>query len=306
MGRGLLADPGSPLLGTYMGVAGDPELTHRVEDSDALLLLGVILSDTNFGVSARRIDMRRAIIAAEREVRLGHHVYSNIPLADLVDALRARVADRPDVDVPVRKRAPAGLVGDEAPITPLDIARGVNDMFDRHGAMPIACDIGDCLFTAMDIRHTPMVAPGYYATMGFGVPAGIGIQASSGERPLILVGDGAFQMTGWELGNCRRAGWDPIVVVFNNASWEMLRTFQPETGYNDLDEWNFAAIAEALGGVGHRVRSRRELAAALEVAATSRGSFQLVEVMLARGAISPALQRFVTGIKRLNQAPAEV
>jgi indolepyruvate decarboxylase len=142
--------------------------------------------------------------------------------------------------------------------------------------------------------------------MGFGVPAGIGIQASSGERPLILVGDGAFQMTGWELGNCRRAGWDPIVVVFNNASWEMLRTFQPETGYNDLDEWNFAAIAEVLGGVGHRVRSRRELAAALEVAATTRGSFQLVEVMLARGAISPALQRFVTGIKRLNQAPAEV
>ena len=64
--------------------------------------------------------------------------------------------------------------------------------------------------------------------------------------------------------------------------------------------------AELLGGVGHRVRSRRELAAALEAAAATRGQFQLVEVMLARGAISPALQRFVTGIKRLNQAPAEV
>ena len=306
MGRGLLTDPGAPLLGTYMGVAGDPEISRRVEDSDALLLLGVILSDTNFGVSTRRIDMRHAIVAAEREVRLGHHVYPNVPLADLVDVLRARVADRPDIDVPARGPAPAGLVGDDAAITPLDIALGVNDMFDRHGSMPIACDIGDCLFTAMDIRHTPMVAPGYYATMGFGVPAGLGIQASSGQRPLILVGDGAFQMTGWELGNCRRAGWDPIVVVFNNASWEMLRTFQPETGYNDLDEWNFAAIAEVLGGVGRRVRNRRELAAALDAAARTRGRFQLVEAMLERGSISPTLERFVTGIKRLNQAPTEV
>jgi indolepyruvate decarboxylase len=89
--------------------------------------------------------------------------------------------------------------------------------------------MGDCLFTAMDIEHTALVAPGYYATMGFGVPAGLGLQAATNERPLILVGDGAFQMTGWELGNCRRYGWDPIVLVFNNASWEMLRTFQPES-----------------------------------------------------------------------------
>jgi len=38
--------------------------------------------------------------------------------------------------------------------------------------MPIAADMGDCLFTALDIDHTELVAPGYYATMGFGVPAG--------------------------------------------------------------------------------------------------------------------------------------
>jgi indolepyruvate decarboxylase len=54
------------------------------------------------------------------------------------------------------------------------------------------------------------------------------------------------------------------------------------------------------------VRSRGELAAALETAARTRGRFQLVEAMLARGSISPALERFVNGIKRLNQAPAEV
>ena len=70
--------------------------------------------------------------------------------------------------------------------------------------------------------------------------AALGLQAATGQRPLVLVGDGAFQMTGWELGNCRRYGWDPIVLLFNNASWEMLRTFQPESGFNDLGQWGDA------------------------------------------------------------------
>jgi thiamine pyrophosphate-dependent acetolactate synthase large subunit-like protein len=61
---------------------------------------------------------------------------------------------------------------------------------------------------------------------------------ATGRRPLVLVGDGAFQMIGWELGNCRRYGFDPVVVLFNNASWEMLCAFQPESRFNDLDDWN--------------------------------------------------------------------
>jgi indolepyruvate decarboxylase len=136
---------------------------------------------------------------------------------------------------------PHGMMADEATMTPTDIATAVNDLMAAHGKLPIASDMGDCLFTAMDIEHTALVAPGYYATMGFGVPAGLGLQAATGQRPLILVGDGAFQMTGWELGNCRRYGWDPIVLLFNNASWEMLRTFQPESGSTISGDWGFAA-----------------------------------------------------------------
>ena len=54
----------------------------------------------------------------------------------------------------------------------------------------------------------------------------------SGRCALILVGDGAFQMTGWELGNGSGYGWDQIVVVFNNAAWGMLQSFQPESAFN--------------------------------------------------------------------------
>jgi indolepyruvate decarboxylase len=133
------------------------------------------------------------------------------------------------------------------------------------------------------------------------VPAGIGVAAATGERPLILVGDGAFQMTGWELGNCRRYGLDPIVVLFNNRGWEMLRVFQPEAKFNDLDDWHFAAIAAPLGGHGERVATRRELAGALERAWARRGLFSLIEVMLPRGATSRTLARFVAGYQAARE-----
>jgi indolepyruvate decarboxylase len=300
LGRGLLADAQAPLAGTYIGVAGAPELTALVENSDALLLLGVIIADTNFGVSAQQIDMRRTIQALDERVTLGYHTYPGLPLAALVDALLAREF-APRAVAPIAPPVyPRGLVADDSPIAPNDIATAINDLMAASGRLPIAADVGDCMFTAMDIENTKLVAPAYYATMGFGVPAGLGLQAATGERPLILVGDGAFQMTGWELGNCARHGWDPIVVVFNNSSWEMLRTFQPESRFNDLDDWKFAAMAAGLGGDGVRVTTRRELQAALARAAATRGRFQLIEAMIPRGVLSATLERFVAGVKRLS------
>ena len=306
MGCGLLAESATPPLGTYLGVAGNPGVTHMVENADTLFLLGVILSDTNFGVSQKQIDVRHTIHANDRHVTLGHHTYSEIPLAALIAALLSRTPKQPSASRtavqqrPQHPSCPAGLIADDHCIAPDDIARAINDLMAAHGRMPLAVDVGDCLFTSMDIDHTHRVAPGYYATMGFGVPAGLGLQAASGRRALILVGDGAFQMTGWELGNCARYGWDPIVVVFNNAGWGMLQCFQPESAFNHLSEWNFSSMAAGMGGDGMRARTRAELADALARAVATRGRFQLIEAMIPTGELSATLKRYVAGVKRVS------
>ena len=300
MGRGLLAEEDAPLVGTYMGVAGFPEVTQLVESSDGLFLLGEIICDTNFAVSETKIDMRKTIQALDGRVTIGYHSYADLPLAALVDRMLERADKKEKVFDVKRQVFPYGLAADDATITPTDIATAVNDLMAAHGKMPIASDMGDCLFTAMEIAHTALVAPGYYATMGYGVPAGLGLQAATGLRPLILVGDGAFQMTGWELGNCKRYGWDPIVLLFNNASWEMLRTFQPESSFNDLGHWGFAEMAAGMGGDGVRVNTRAELKAALQKAVATRGRFQLIDITIPRGVLSETLARFVAGVKRLN------
>lgn len=300
MGRGLLSDDADVVRGTYLGAAGDAEITELVEGSDGLLLLGVILSDTNFAVSRQKIDIRSAMLAINRTMRIGHALYQDIPIAALLDALVARVSPQPrGIDHPAP--APSTLTPDGHAIQPSDIAAAINDLFAAQGPMPIAADMGDCLFTAMEIGNTSLVAPGYYAGMGYGVPAGLGACAAGIGRPLILVGDGAFQMTGFEIGNCRRYGWDPICIVFNNASWEMLRVFQPESRFNNLDDWRFAELAGPLGGDGVRVSTRRELAAALARAYATRGRFQLIEVMLPRGETSETLARFVAGFKAARE-----
>lgn len=298
MARGILAGADAPLIGTYLGLAGEPEIRRAVERSDALLMLGVILCDTNFGVSKRQIDMRRAVHAFDREVRFAHHLYPDISLAALIDALLDIAEPVAKAPAPAVPAYPRGLTADGNAIVPADIARAVNDLFDRRGRMPIAADMGDCLFTAMDIVYTDLVAPGYYATMGPGVPAGLGLQAASGRRPLILVGDGAFQMTGWELGNCARNGWTPIVLVFNNCAWGMLKAFQAETRYNDLADWRFADMAVSLGGRGRRVTTRAELADALAEACEDTDHFHIIEIMIARDEISQSLKRFTETLKQ--------
>lgn len=301
MGRGLLSRAGLDVDGTYLGIAGDPAVSRLLDDSDLPVMLGAILSDSNFGVSAERIDFRRALIAAHREARVGYHVYHDIPLAALVDALLARVPQqRLWRRVVPQVRAEAPFAVDDRALRAADLAPALNACFERHGTPPIASDIGDCLFAAMELKPAPLVAPGYYASMGFGVPAGIGMQVTSGERPLILVGDGAFQMSGWELGNCRRYGLDPIVIVLNNQSWEMIRAFQPESRCADLGDWRYAELAATLGGHGHRVGTRAELAAALDTAFTRRGRFELIELLLPPGDCTPTLKRFSEGIRALR------
>jgi indolepyruvate decarboxylase len=299
MGRGLLAEADVQLLGTYLGLAGDPAVSERVERADGLLLLGVIVSDTNFAVSARRIDLRGAIHVFGGDVALGHHVYHQLPIAALVDALLERVPGRPR-RVAVTVAESASPPAADGTLNPQAIARAVSELMQAHGSLPLACDIGDCLFTAMDISPTALIAPGYYATMGYGVPAGLGLQVATGQRPIILVGDGAFQMTGWELGNARKLGCDPIVLVFNNASWEMLRTFEPKARFNDLPRWDFASMAAGMGGDGHAVRSVAELRAALDTAFATRGRFQLLDIALEPGVLSPTLARFVGAVRRLS------
>jgi indolepyruvate decarboxylase len=122
----------------------------------------------------------------------------------------------------------------------------------------------------------------------------MGFQAACGRRPLVLVGDGGFEMTGWELLHARRWEVSPIVVVMNNRSWEMLQSFLP-AGYNDLPDGEFAELGAIWGIHSFRATTARDLRRALQEAVLHDGPV-LIEVPLARGDISETLYTFTRSV----------
>ncbi|HWH70812.1 MAG TPA: thiamine pyrophosphate-dependent enzyme, partial [Candidatus Sulfotelmatobacter sp.] len=168
----------------------------------------------------------------------------------------------------------------------------------------VVADVGDALFGATDLfirERTEFIGPAYYASMGFAVPAAIGAQlANPKSRPLVLVGDGAFQMTGMELATLARYHLNPVVVVLNNHGYGTERHMQ-DGPYNDLWPWHYSRLPEVLGaGRGWVVETEAELDRALSEAERWTESFCLLEVQLGQMDRSPALDRLASRLaKRL-------
>ena len=84
-------------------------------------------------------------------------------------------------------------------------------------------EVGDAGMMTLDItiqRSGGFLCPVYYSTLGYSVPASIGIQAAQPDLiPLILSGDGAFQMTGMEVSTACQYQMNPIVIVLNNSGF---------------------------------------------------------------------------------------
>lgn len=296
MGKGLFAGKGWPYVGSYLGLAGDDVLRGLVEDSDFAMILGVIPCDTNWGVSGQRLNEKNTLLATANSVIVGGRHYPGLTLKALVAGLQDISFTHHGANPKIKKSdnrimADGKLVADA--IAP--ILQSALETLDIRP--PIVADIGDCLFSAMDLPNLPLLASGYYATMGFAVPAAFGLQAATGERPIVLIGDGGFQMTGWELINCARYSLDPIVIVFNNGSWEMLRQFQPNSHYTQIASASYAGIAKSLGGDGVMVKDGASLKHAIEHALKTKGKFQLIEIMLPAGNCTTTMKRYTSTIK---------
>ena len=172
----------------------------------------------------------------------------------------------------------------------------------------VVSDVGDCLFGAMDLsthRRTEFVGPAYYASMGFGVPAALGAQvADPALRPLVIVGDGGFQMTGMEMSTMVRLGLNPIVVVLNNHGYTTERQIM-DGAFNDIQNWDFTKVVDVIGGgQAHRARTVAEFRAALQAARENTDSPSLIEVDLDPYDMSPALKRLGTELGKRARGQA--
>ncbi len=287
-------------LGVYQAAMGRQSVTQFVESSDCVLMLGAMITDVDTGIFTHNLDESRVIFATSEMVRIRYHHYRDILLQDFITGLLEQKLPKytrplPKVVNPISEpwvAEPARIVCVKR------LFQKINSLLNGH--YRVIADPGDALFGAADLTvndSSDFLGSAFYATLGWAVPAAIGAQTAEPHvRPIILVGDGAFQMTGMELGTTRRTGLCPIVIVLNNKGY-LTERFILEGKFNDIPNWNYHKLPEFLGdGLGFEVNTEGELDKALDAAIANTKSFTLLNVHIEQGDYSPGLKRLGEGL----------
>jgi TPP-dependent 2-oxoacid decarboxylase len=288
-----------PLFGGVYGhLIGGAAANRLVEESDCCLMLGAVLTDLDEGPGAS-IPESRAVHATADRVAVKRHEYPRVRFDDFVRALAE--ADLPPAAVrslPPQSKSSLPRPADADPAT----LAGVFSLLDEllGDDMVVIADVGESMFASADLRihrAAEFLSPAYYTSMGFAVPAAVGAGfAAPHLRPIVLVGDGAFQMTGTELSTCVRFGIHPIVIVLNNRGYSTERAIL-EGAFNDIHDWRYERICDLVGGgIPHLAKTHGDVDAALRAALADRDSMHVLNVVLDPSDRSPAMQRVAAGI----------
>ncbi len=282
-------------FGTYLGVAGNPVADRLVAESDLVLILGEMLSDVNLGAKLAATKRGRIVWCFSQEVNIQDKKLTNVPLTNLVLELEKANAEPKAAALPRKMPLQVNRTCKTTaqPLIIGEIIDAVNWLFSEYGEMPVIADTGDCLFSTLNIQTFSVVAPSFYGTMGFAVPAAIGYQLATQKRPLVLVGDGGFQMTGQEICHCPRYKINPIFIIINNRRWGMEQLFHPDARFNELVNWPYAQLADLWGGKGYRCENCEQLYNALKDA-QKQECFTLIEAVTERDELSKELMAWIT------------
>jgi len=293
LGKSVFPETHPNFAGVYMGAIGSQAARELVENSDCVLLLGGFMTDFDSGLFTMRVRDEKLVLADASQVRVCGEAYPDITLTDLIRSLLLSPGFKPR-----SLSLPKGETKETSPRNELTSQTIVEELntFIKDDMVAVA-DVGDCLFSCLDLQVNRFIAPAFYASVGFGVPAGIGAAlADPTRRPVVIVGDGGFQMTGVELCTARKLEQNPIVILFDDGYYGTLRTIGPELKSFELAGWDYAALAKALKCDGSSVSTPTELRNSLEVALESKLPY-LIDAKIT-GRPSPLLQRLAELISK--------
>ena len=300
-------------LGVYEGAMGHQSVREYVESSDCLILLGALMTDFNFSITPTPIEQSKNICITSEKLSIKYHNFENVLLQDFLTSLIEAPLARKDLMLAgkqyniknnsINKRFSAAR---NQKITVKRLFERLN--FSITDNVIVIADVGDSLFGALDLTihgQTDFLSPAYYSSMGFAVPAAIGVQlAKPMLRPMVIVGDGAFQMTGMEISTITRFTLNPIIIVLNNSGYGTVRHML-DGPFNDVLRWNYYRIPEIIGhGKGFVIETEDQFEESLSSAEKIYSQeLCILDVRLDIHDGSPALQRLTESLgKKVHQS----
>jgi len=296
LGKSVIDESHPQFVGVYMGKIGDPEVGKYIYESDCTIILGALMTDTNMGTA--QLDISKTIYATADKFCIKHHYFNDIDLGEFIYRL-AQELESEKKDLLFKhetKNNTEFVVQTQEPIKVKRFFERLNSFIPEESI--VICDVGDSLFGSADLtipKNSAYLGPAYYTSMGYAIPATIGVLTKNPElRPIVIVGDGAFQMTGNELSCFARYNLKPIIFVLNNNGYTTQR-YLKDGKYNDIQDWNYHLFPQIVGaGLGLEVRTEEELEEALLKAKNNTESFTIINTHLDKYDKSDTLGRLTS------------
>ena len=279
-----------PLNLGMMGMHGEAFVNHAIQQADVLIALGMRFDDRVTG------NVKTYALNAKK-------IHVDIDRAELNKNVRVDVAIAKDLRPALAEWMPLIKKGDrQAWLETIDALKGdsavrdiqnlpdsghlyaahvINDLWRLTGGdAVVVTDVGQHqMWEAQYYKHNrsrSLITSGGLGTMGFALPAAIGVKVARPDAEVwAVVGDGGFQMTMCELATIVQEGLDVNVAIINNGYLGMVRQWQEffyERRYaaTPLIGPNFVKLAQAFGIDAVAVTKRREVAEAVQGARAAR------------------------------------
>jgi len=307
--RVLAERTGIPVITTLLGISAFPEahplhlgmpgmhgevhVNRAIQQSDLIIGLGLRFDDrvtgnlAGFARSAKliHVELDASEIGKNVPVTVGLVGDVRDMLCRLLPAILPRSCDawRQEIDGFTRLREENFQAG----LSPQAILDAISE--SAGGDCTIVSDVGQHQMWVAKLfpyqRPNSHITSGGLGTMGFAVPAAMGVAlARPGEPVWAISGDGGFQMNMQEIATMVQEGIPVKMAVFNNGYLGMVRQWQQffhGRRYSATPIWSpdYVKLAEAYGIAGYRIESVDELQDAVAAASATPGP-ALLEFMI--------------------------
>lgn len=297
MGKGLFDEQHLNFVGTYSAGASSKEVRQAIEDADRVICVGTRFVDTLTAGFTQQLPAERTLEIQPYASRIGE-TWFNLPMAQAVSTLRELCLECAFAPPPTRSAGQPVRI-DKGELTQESFWQTLQQYL-KPGDI-VLVDQGTAAFGAAALSlpdGAEVVVQPLWGSIGYSLPAAFGAQTACPDRRVILIiGDGAAQLTIQEMGSMLRDGQAPVILMLNNDGYTVERAIHGAAQrYNDIASWNWTQIPPALNAAQQaecwRVTQAIQLAEVLErLARPQRLSF--IEVMLPKADL-PELLRTVT------------
>ncbi|KAI9003517.1 thiamine diphosphate-binding protein [Hyaloraphidium curvatum] len=297
-------NPGWRFAGTYWGpCSSSAELARIVEASDLVVCVGGQWSDYSTAGFQTKLKEDRVLDVGPERVRLPDGREARIAMPALLSALLdAQLHQKPAswdafAGSGARAHEPNSETSrGEAPLTRKEIVDALQHRLRPGSALVL--EIGNSQFDGAMLRLQDVEAEMQfqYGAIGYATPAALGFALGDPTREVVLlVGDGALQVTAQAISTMIASGADVLIVLENNSGNTIEASFREvlhKGSYNSIPSWDYAALPALFGGGrGYLADTPESLEKSFDEAFAGKG-VRLVECRIGRQDAGKGLEKW--------------